>query len=73
MLGSKEGRAFLADPNVDPTSRTWAASQVAADPAGAAKMIAGQDKPWETSAVAQAFARPRWTAWPPPAATKRPC
>jgi hypothetical protein len=58
MLGSKEGRAFLADPNVDPSSRMWAASQVAADPAGAAKMIASQDKPWETSAVAQAFARP---------------
>lgn len=58
MLGTKEGRAFLADPNVDPSSRLWAANQVAADPQGAAKMIAGQDTPWESPAVAQAFARP---------------
>jgi hypothetical protein len=58
MLGSKEGRAFLADPHVDPTSRMWAVNQVAADPKGTAEMIKGQEKPWETPAVAQAFARP---------------
>ena len=58
MLGTKEGRAFLADPGVNPEARMWAANQVAADPAGTAKMIAGQDKPWESDAVVQAFARP---------------
>lgn len=58
-LGTDEGRALLADPNVNPGARLWAMGQVAADPARIAGLIAGHDKPWEAPGLVELYAVPR--------------
>lgn len=59
MLGTPEGRALLADPDVAPAARTWAMDRMAADPAGTRALVAGQDKPWEGRGLLESYARAR--------------
>lgn len=59
MLGTSEGRALFADPNVSPDARAWAMDRFAANPAGRQALVAGADKPWEAPRLLESYARAR--------------
>ena len=59
FLGNGNGRAFVADSNINPSARLWAMGQVAANPATAAGLVRDQEKPWESAGVLELYAAAR--------------
>jgi len=59
QLQSDSGRALLANQNVHPSARLWAAEQVMAQPTTIDAAIGGSDKPWETPALLEMYGQAR--------------
>lgn len=59
QLQTEGGRSLLANPDVNPTARLWAAEQVMAQPEVMASALGDANSAWETPAVLEMFGQAR--------------